>query len=329
MKILQLGLSKPGLPPFRHSNDANLRNRGLALTGDGQERAIPDGSDDVESEHEGSTGSIETTTKFTETHLSGSKVCNVAPTESRPPPLIHVLPQDGIRKSGHDKDFSLWIESLRNMTSCNDVTGNDIVKEKVKEEMYCLNQLRKPGALGYLIDESAWSIGKCKTQIYPIIINLTISAFSTEKLSEALRLTYSRAEADKDAASKAPLVGYWLRKCFTGHSECQTGMSLETAGYQDSLPTRLIDLRELSDSKVKIVETNGHKVPYLALSYRWPSSPSKPCILLRKNAEEFTSNGISLDRLVPTVQDACVMTKSLGLQYLWVDALVSTISSCP
>ena len=65
------------------------------------------------------------------------------------------------------------------------------------------------------------------------------------------------------------------------------------------------------------------KGPYCTLSYRWPKeNRSLGFVLLTKENRRRLEAGISPKSLLPEIQDAIKLAKSLGFDYLWVDALV-------
>jgi hypothetical protein len=121
------------------------------------------------------------------------------------------------------------------------------------------------------------------------------------------------------------LVGYWLHKCMTDHLEC---VSLKLSStFLPKLPYRVVDLSDYhsppltQESRVKVIKTNGSRGAYCALSYRWPTEAKESSILSRLNLG-LMSDGIPASDLLDEIQDACTLAKGLGIQYLWVDALV-------
>ncbi|KAL7807579.1 HET domain-containing protein [Trichoderma gracile] len=90
------------------------------------------------------------------------------------------------------------------------------------------------------------------------------------------------------------------------------------------LPLRVLDVGKPGDAapkvKLKINETDTH-APYLALSYCWgPQAVPEPLRLRRDNVEALVE-GIELQDLQQSIQDAIFATRKLGYQYLWIDAL--------
>ncbi|KAK3492909.1 heterokaryon incompatibility protein-domain-containing protein [Neurospora hispaniola] len=105
-----------------------------------------------------------------------------------------------------------------------------------------------------------------------------------------------------------------LRDCDANHPECKI------AGQ--GLPTRLLDIQDEGAQQVKLVETEslpvGHNTTYIALSYCWGGRQS---LTLKSENLEVMKLGLMVSSLPQTLQDAIAVTRALGQQYLWVDAL--------
>lgn len=90
-------------------------------------------------------------------------------------------------------------------------------------------------------------------------------------------------------------------------------------------PRRMVDLvdyQRLDDgSRVRVVEMEGLKNPYCALSYRWPSAVDSLAILTPQSKGTLHS-GVHPRLLHHVVRDACTLCHNLWFRYLWVDALV-------
>ncbi|KFX91575.1 hypothetical protein O988_07693 [Pseudogymnoascus sp. VKM F-3808] len=106
----------------------------------------------------------------------------------------------------------------------------------------------------------------------------------------------------------------WITKCKDSHEYCKTKAP-------QALPTRLIDVQLANP---RLVSTKGKTGTYAALSYCWGLSPSNPFTSMytttiatlpsRKAEMHFSA-------LPLTLQHAILVTRALGLQYLWIDAL--------
>lgn len=85
-----------------------------------------------------------------------------------------------------------------------------------------------------------------------------------------------------------------------------------------NLPTRLIDVG-LEGSTPRLFATHaGQTGAYTALSYCWGIDPG---VKLDSSNEADLQNSIPLGMLPSTVRDALLLTRRLGIQYIWVDCL--------
>lgn len=93
------------------------------------------------------------------------------------------------------------------------------------------------------------------------------------------------------------------------------------SNQQSIRPTRLLDLTKLClDRSVALV--HGSTLPgsfqYTTLSHRWGSVPS---ISLTGISLSALFRGVRLDTLPRLFQDACILTKCLAFDYIWIDCL--------
>jgi len=86
------------------------------------------------------------------------------------------------------------------------------------------------------------------------------------------------------------------------------------------LPSRLIDLSPTNGSNLHLLETASGVpvVPYATLSYCWGGTNK---FRLTSSTLQHFKDGFALSNLPRTIQDAVLVTRNLGIQYLWVDAL--------
>ncbi|CEI60045.1 unnamed protein product [Fusarium venenatum] len=89
------------------------------------------------------------------------------------------------------------------------------------------------------------------------------------------------------------------------------------------LPTRLIDVGNIDDNMVRLVDvkkcSDGHEFTYLILSYCWGTGNETS-----KTTEvklEARLEGFEVSELAKTIQDAILLTRTMGYRYLWVDAI--------
>jgi hypothetical protein len=71
---------------------------------------------------------------------------------------------------------------------------------------------------------------------------------------------------------------------------------------------------------VRLVEPGGASGEYTALSHRWGTK--NPHATTRASLETYRTF-VPLDDLPKTFGDAIMLTRNLGLRYLWIDALCS------
>lgn len=87
------------------------------------------------------------------------------------------------------------------------------------------------------------------------------------------------------------------------------------------LPTRVLDVGQKKDPlHLRLVEARGLYGQYVTLSHCWGPPSRLPLITTKYNLRDHL-NEISFDQLSKTFQDAIVVTRELGIQYLWIDAL--------
>ncbi len=111
------------------------------------------------------------------------------------------------------------------------------------------------------------------------------------------------------------LAASWLRQCQSHHSECHgDGSGL--------YPTRLLRLvgtgTETKLVLVESVESAQSPGPYTALSHCWGSV--QPLKTTSENYKRHIS-GIEYSELPRSFQDAVLVTRSLSVEYLWIDSL--------
>lgn len=125
---------------------------------------------------------------------------------------------------------------------------------------------------------------------------------------EATRLT-----TDTDP-SQLELARKWLTACSETHISCKKPLDCQ-------LPTRLIDV---GSTPIRLVQTSSlaTKNPsYATLSHCWGT---RDFFTLQEDNLEELMIAIPEEKLTKTFLDAIHITRSLGLQYLWIDSLCIT-----
>ncbi|KAK1753740.1 heterokaryon incompatibility protein-domain-containing protein [Echria macrotheca] len=84
------------------------------------------------------------------------------------------------------------------------------------------------------------------------------------------------------------------------------------------LPTRLVRIHQDSSS-LSLAETAGQSGRYAALSYCWGDTAQM--VKTDHSTLELHKREIPWGKLPKTIQDAIDVTRALGLEYIWVDAL--------
>ncbi|KAK4222696.1 heterokaryon incompatibility protein-domain-containing protein [Podospora fimiseda] len=124
------------------------------------------------------------------------------------------------------------------------------------------------------------------------------------------------------------LVSQWLQDCDTNHdSTCRrTGSSITTVA---TLPTRLIEVGNDTNEQIylrvsKVLRESGQHsdLRYIALSHPWGDGARHNHFCT--TWENFISrlhDGISVSDLPNTFRDAILVTRALGIKYIWIDSL--------
>jgi len=111
------------------------------------------------------------------------------------------------------------------------------------------------------------------------------------------------------------LAKRWLSQCIKEHPACKPS-------EQFDVPTRLIDVGS-SFEQPRLVETSSCGVgrisfEWLALSHCWGNE--RPLVTTTTNLQAHQIS-IEFSSFPKTFQDAILITRSLGIRYLWIDSL--------
>lgn len=110
------------------------------------------------------------------------------------------------------------------------------------------------------------------------------------------------------------LLREWLRDCNETHSDHGIACNAE-----NELPTRVLDVGDAENpARLHLFRTKGQRGKYFALSHCWGQSP---LIRTMKDTIDAHYKAIKFDDLPKTFQDAVVVTRELGIQFLWIDSL--------
>jgi len=103
----------------------------------------------------------------------------------------------------------------------------------------------------------------------------------------------------------------WLTACLRNHEACREP---EIA----TLPTRVLDVGTDSDSTIRLHQSHGESGFWVALTHRWGNSQ---IITTRTSNIDAHIEGLLFAALPKTFQDAIIITRQLGMRYLWIDSL--------
>jgi hypothetical protein len=113
-----------------------------------------------------------------------------------------------------------------------------------------------------------------------------------------------------DTSSK-PCLGLarqWLDRCVSSHRTCPSSSA-------PMLPDRVL---RLHDGRVSLLESDGVQGHYAALSHCW--GDSRPLVTTKATLSAHKLD-IPWMNIPKTFQDAIVVTRNLGVSYLWIDSL--------
>ena len=109
-------------------------------------------------------------------------------------------------------------------------------------------------------------------------------------------------------------VSYWLANCLRNHSKCQSRSPGST-----ELPTRVIDVGPSDGSRQPCLYiSQGRRAAYVCLSHCWGKTATT--VTTNRNISIYKDQ-IPLLSMPKTFRDAVIVTRRLGLSYLWIDSL--------
>ncbi|KAK2041727.1 heterokaryon incompatibility protein [Colletotrichum somersetense] len=114
----------------------------------------------------------------------------------------------------------------------------------------------------------------------------------------------------KPPKEQISLVNDWVKFCDGNHKSCHSDPC--------PLPTRVIDVGADGHREPRLFITGGAVGRYMTLSHCWGLHP-----VIRTTSHTIDDHlrALPLDKLPPTFRDAVLITRSLGIQYIWIDSL--------
>ena len=111
------------------------------------------------------------------------------------------------------------------------------------------------------------------------------------------------------------LIHHWVEECDERHPRCNVKAHQKNL----PLPTRVIDLGVPSCSEdLRLLVSEGQTGRWIALSHCWGLAPF---ITTTTTNIDRHKDGIKLDDLPRTFQDAVALCTHLSIRYLWIDSL--------
>ena len=111
----------------------------------------------------------------------------------------------------------------------------------------------------------------------------------------------------------------WLSDCLNHHQGCGR-RGTDKSGF---LPTRLLEVGPQQHQTIRLVLSKdldeSVEVTYVTLSYCWGAT-NDTARTTKENLNDRLE-GIQVESLPQTLQDAIAVTRGLGIRYLWIDAL--------
>ncbi|KAF2742809.1 HET-domain-containing protein [Sporormia fimetaria CBS 119925] len=169
-------------------------------------------------------------------------------------------------------------------------------------------------ALQNFSHDNGFSVLSAATQHRNTAIMLTSFGFSvTQDSPLAGRYLGRRVPADPMHGEVYHGLRSWLHRCIHEHGHRKS--------EDMALPSRLLDVSyepNSTHSQVRLIENTESDVIYTALSHCWGSTQR-----LKATSATLDSmkRGISFESLPKTFIDAVIVTRHLGVKYLWIDSL--------
>jgi len=168
-------------------------------------------------------------------------------------------------------------------------------------------------------------------QVYNIVVQCgesftVLHAFADPQSDAALsHAVAGRVPLQPDSREHFEMIATWLEECKRNHPACRIDRMGEDSKdalltKTSKLPRRVIDVGKCSDSTIRLFESPDSEGEYVALSHRWPTDPSKHYTTTRDNIKN-RKQGMRLEDMPETFQDAVRVSRELGFRYLWIDSL--------
>lgn len=137
------------------------------------------------------------------------------------------------------------------------------------------------------------------------------------------RLLIPRYHGTDNTGSDACLVlaNHWLKTCSSSHQNCERPRPSSLTNWK---PTRLIHIKDANpDFTLRLCESNDIPVgvKYATLSHCWGIILEAHRIVLRKENLNSWKREIPDLKPLKTFYQAVIISRNLGLEYIWIDSL--------
>ncbi|KAK6079540.1 HET domain-containing protein [Seiridium cupressi] len=135
------------------------------------------------------------------------------------------------------------------------------------------------------------------------------------------RISNRREKPPKTGIETMNKIKDWIKHCTAGDDHARTTRCGPFTGAE--LPPRVIEVSGDDDASlhVKLVEPeSGSHARYVALSYCWGPAQYNTPTTIEANYHQHRLE-IPIAKTAKTLRDAMLVTRQLGLRYLWIDAL--------
>ncbi|EPE33442.1 Cytochrome P450 [Glarea lozoyensis ATCC 20868] len=123
-------------------------------------------------------------------------------------------------------------------------------------------------------------------------------------------IRFQDISADPSGDSSINLIKGWINECESSHPRCRN--------VSGRLPTRLINVTSPEPFIVSLSPASTDAIEYAALSHCWGQ---KPTITTKKSNFESHCDMIPMSTLPKSFSDAVMVTRKLGIPFLWIDSL--------
>lgn len=127
---------------------------------------------------------------------------------------------------------------------------------------------------------------------------------------------------EDDSPNSTLLIQEWINRCLSQHDICRKSVAGRVISEEEvPIPAeRILDVGNNIDDPIRLVNTQGLTGRYCSLSHCWGPAHKRPACVVRENENQYFQ-GVSINELPKTFQDAVRLSRSLNIRYLWIDSL--------